>query len=108
MIRNIVLLDGTWNTPRDFTSICKKSWDEKVSEKLIPPKGADGVEQNVRYFSGVGAEGFKIVGGAAGLGLRKPSCRTPTIGWSTIIGTIRSCISTDFRAAPMPPAPWPG
>jgi uncharacterized protein (DUF2235 family) len=70
MIRNIILLDGTWNTPRDFTSICKKSWDEKVAERLIPPKGADGVEQNVRYFSGVGAEGFKIVGGAAGLGLR--------------------------------------
>jgi uncharacterized protein (DUF2235 family) len=70
MIRNIVLLDGTWNTPRDFTNICKKSWDKKVAEKLIPEKGADGVEQNVQYFSGVGAEGFKIVGGAAGLGLR--------------------------------------
>ncbi len=71
MIRNIVLLDGTWNTPRDFTSICKKSWEPKVAERLIPPRGADGVEQNVRYFSGVGAQGFKIVGGTVGLGLRK-------------------------------------
>lgn len=70
MIRNIVLLDGTWNTPRDFTNICKKSWEEKVAERLIPPRGAGGVEQNVRYFSGVGAEGFKIVGGAIGFGLR--------------------------------------
>ncbi|MBM3553806.1 MAG: DUF2235 domain-containing protein [Alphaproteobacteria bacterium] len=71
MIRNIVLLDGTWNTPRDFTSICKKSWEAKVAERLIPPRGADGVEQKVRYFSGVGAQGFKIVGGTVGLGLRK-------------------------------------
>jgi hypothetical protein len=70
MIRNIVLLDGTWNTPRDFTNICKKSWEEKVAEKLIPSRGVDGVEQKVRYFSGVGAEGFKIVGGAVGFGLR--------------------------------------
>jgi uncharacterized protein (DUF2235 family) len=70
MIRNIVLLDGTWNTPRDFTNICKKSWEEKVAERLIPPRGAGGVEQNVRYFSGVGAQGFKIVGGAIGFGLR--------------------------------------
>ena len=31
MIRNIVLLDGTWNTPRDFTNICNKSWEEKVA-----------------------------------------------------------------------------
>ncbi|MFO1126093.1 MAG: DUF2235 domain-containing protein [Methylocystis sp.] len=70
MIRNIVLLDGTWNTPRDFTNICKKSWEEKVVERLIPARGADGVEQKVGYFSGVGAQGFKIVGGAIGFGLR--------------------------------------
>jgi len=69
MIRNIVLLDGTWNTPRDCTNICKKSWE--VAEKLIPRQGDDGVEQNVGYFSGVGAEGFKVIGGAAGFGLRK-------------------------------------
>ncbi|MGE0234688.1 phospholipase effector Tle1 domain-containing protein [Methylocystis sp.] len=70
MIRNIVLLDGTWNTPRDFTNICKESWEERVAERLIPPCGADGVQQNVRYFSGVGAQGFKIVGGTVGFGLR--------------------------------------
>ncbi|MBM3577449.1 MAG: DUF2235 domain-containing protein [Alphaproteobacteria bacterium] len=70
MIRNIVLLDGTWNTPRDFTNICKKSWEEKVAERLIPSRGAGGVEQKVPYFSGVGAQGFKIVGGAVGFGLR--------------------------------------
>jgi len=71
MIRNIVLLDGTWNTPRDFTNICKKSWEEKVAERIIPPRGADGVQQNVGYFSGVGAQGFKLVGGTIGFGLRK-------------------------------------
>ncbi|CCJ07432.1 Conserved hypothetical protein [Methylocystis sp. SC2] len=106
MIRKIVLLDGTWNTPRDFTNICKKSWDGKVAEKLIPPKGADGVEQNVRYFSGVGAQGFKIVGGAAGLGLR--TIVQDAYNW--VVDNYRDdqeLYVTDFRAAPTPPAPWP-
>lgn len=71
MIRNIVLLDGTWNTPRDHTNICKKSREKRVLAELIPRIGADGITQNIGYFSGVGAEGFKIVGGAVGFGLRK-------------------------------------
>ncbi len=71
MIRNIVLLDGTWNTPRDHTNICKKSREKRVLAELIPRTGADGVTQNIGYFRGVGADGFKIVGGAVGLGLRK-------------------------------------
>lgn len=70
MIRNIVLLDGTWNTPHDRTNICKKSHEKNVVAELIPTRGADGVVQNIGYFRGVGADGFKLVGGAVGFGLR--------------------------------------
>lgn len=70
MIRNIVLLDGTWNTPHDLTNICKASREKNVVAELIATTGADGVRQNIGYFRGVGADGFKLVGGAVGLGLR--------------------------------------
>jgi hypothetical protein len=70
MIRKIALLDGRGSTPRALTSLCKKACGGEVAERASPPHGADGVEQNVRYFSGVGAQGFKIIGGTVGLGLR--------------------------------------
>lgn len=72
MIRNIVLLDGTWNTPRDLTNICKLSTEKNVLGRLILER-AGGVEQNVKYFSGVGTaerEIQKLLGGAVGVGLR--------------------------------------
>lgn len=71
MIRNIVLLDGTWNTPHDGSNICKLS-THNAFKRLIAPR-ADGVEQRLAYFNGVGTDGLKIekfLGGAAGIGLR--------------------------------------
>lgn len=72
MIRNVILLDGTWNTPRSLTNICKLSKEENILARLIMPE-ADGVEQRVQYFNGVGADGLaleKLLGGAVGIGLR--------------------------------------
>ncbi len=45
MIRNIVLLDGTWNTPRDVTNICKLSPDDSPFGAFIP-RSAGGVSVN--------------------------------------------------------------
>jgi hypothetical protein len=73
MIRNIVLLDGTWNTPRDGTNISKLSPKKNPLARLI--LSHDGaIEQRVRYFDGVGTDGLvleRLLGGAVGLGLRK-------------------------------------
>lgn len=72
MIRNIVLLDGTWNTPRDVTNICKLSRDDSPFGAFIR-ENPGGVRQNIGYFNGVGTDGFaleKMLGGAAGIGLR--------------------------------------
>jgi len=73
MIRNIVLLDGTWNTPRSGTNVCKMSRESETLSKLILPE-KDGVVQNVKYFNGVGSDGLaleRLLGGAVGIGLRK-------------------------------------
>ena len=73
MIRNVVLLDGTWNTPRSGTNVCKLSSEADALSKLILPE-KDEIKQNVKYFKGVGSGGLalqRILGGAIGLGLRK-------------------------------------
>ena len=72
MIRNVILLDGTWNTPRNLTNVCKLSREANVLKQLILPN-AGGVEQRVVYFKGVGTgDDFfqKYIGGAVGVGLR--------------------------------------
>lgn len=72
MIRNIVLLDGTWNTPRSNTNISKLSSKAEFLSKLIL-KEKGGVEQRSEYFDGVGTDGLaleKFLGGAIGIGLR--------------------------------------
>ena len=73
MIRNVVLLDGTWNTPRSGTNVCKLASEADALAKLILP-AKDGIKQNIKYFKGVGSGGLalqRILGGAIGLGLRK-------------------------------------
>jgi uncharacterized protein (DUF2235 family) len=73
MIRNVVLLDGTWNTPRSGTNVCKLSREAEILSKLILPE-KNGVAQNVKYFQGVGSDGLaleRLLGGAIGIGLRK-------------------------------------
>ncbi len=69
MRRNIVLLDGTWNTPRDRTNIDKLSREKNILAELIPST-AGGAEQRIGYFKGVGADNYRIAGGAIGFGLR--------------------------------------
>lgn len=73
MIRNVVLLDGTWNTPHDRTNICKLAAAKNLFARLIPPESG-GVEQRLHYFDGVGTDGLaleKFLGGAVGVGLRQ-------------------------------------
>jgi hypothetical protein len=72
MIRNIVLLDGTWNTLRTGTNIAKLSREAEILSRLILP-ASDGARQEVKYFKGVGTsdDAFqRIIGGAVGIGLR--------------------------------------
>lgn len=72
MIRNIVLLDGTWNTLRSGTNIAKMSREPEILSRLILPDH-QGVRQDVKYFKGVGTsdDAFqRIIGGAVGIGLR--------------------------------------
>jgi len=73
MIRDVILLDGTWNTPRDHTNISTLAARKKFFERLILQE-SDGVEQQLFYFDGVGTDGLaleRLLGGAVGVGLRK-------------------------------------
>jgi hypothetical protein len=73
MIRNVVLIDGTWNDEGSDTNIFKISHEADALAKIIRPE-AGGVEQQVYYHPGVGVEGGPVkraLGGALGLGLKK-------------------------------------
>jgi len=73
MLRNIVLLDGTWNSEASKTNVLKLSREAAVLRKLILDRH-DGVEQRVEYFTGVGTDGpllERLLGGAIGLGLKQ-------------------------------------
>lgn len=73
MIRNVILLDGTWNTPRDHTNISTLAAAKQTFARLIL-RESGGVEQRLHYFDGVGSDGLvleRLLGGAIGIGLRK-------------------------------------
>lgn len=60
----MVLLDGTWQQLANRTNVAR------LSENIAQGKDGDGVEQIVKYFSGVGTSMFgRILGGAFGYGL---------------------------------------
>lgn len=74
MIRNVVLIDGTWNDEASQTNVSKISHQAEVLTKIIPPQGDDGVVQQVYYHDGVGVAGGPVerfLGGAIGIGLKQ-------------------------------------
>ena len=61
--RLVLLLDGTWNSSEDNTSVWRLS-------QLVAPQDAAGVPQPCYYTAGVGTpRGERIRGGALGYGL---------------------------------------
>lgn len=62
--RLIVMFDGTWNEPEDWTNVAR------MKEAIDTGPVENGVEQEVKYFAGVGTNWFgKILGATMGFGL---------------------------------------
>lgn len=58
------MFDGTWNEPDDWTNVAR------MAEAIDTGPVEDGVEQEVKYFAGVGTNWFgKILGATMGFGL---------------------------------------
>jgi uncharacterized protein (DUF2235 family) len=74
MKRLVVCADGTWNSADSANADGKGFTNVARMRDAIAPRGPDNVEQRVKYYHGIGAQGSLIsrwIAGAFGVGLSK-------------------------------------